>query len=112
MTVIRDDWVEPTRGEGLRVRTIREARLYEVSLVTWPAYEATAAGVRSHAPRAAAAWAQVNRPGKPATRAKSSQTVRQERDEIRRMLIRHAITTVGIADIDRWEQRLEEMRRR
>lgn len=40
--VIRDDWTDRT------VRTVLEARLFEVSLVSWPAYEsALIAGVRS-----------------------------------------------------------------
>jgi phage head maturation protease len=47
MTVINEDWTEP--ADDLPQRLIREARLYECSVVTWPAYEATTAGVRAHA---------------------------------------------------------------
>lgn len=43
--VVKETWETPKRG--LPVRTIDEAKLYEVGPVTFPAYAATSAGVRS-----------------------------------------------------------------
>lgn len=49
--VIKDDWATEDRSMGsddykVEVRTIREVKLFEVSSVTFPAYEATDAGLR------------------------------------------------------------------
>lgn len=44
-SVVKDDWDHP--DADLPVRTLREVKLYEVGPVTFPAYEATEAGVRS-----------------------------------------------------------------
>lgn len=46
-SVVRDDWEQPKRKGGLPIRTISEAKLYEFGPVTFPAYTATTAGVRS-----------------------------------------------------------------
>lgn len=46
-SVRREDWQEPDEDEGLPVRTLREVVLYEFGPVTFPAYEATTAGVRA-----------------------------------------------------------------
>lgn len=43
----KDSWEEPKRKGQLPVRTIHEAKLYELGPVTFPAYQATQAGVRS-----------------------------------------------------------------
>lgn len=57
MTVINDKWTFPKDGEdGLPVRTITEVKLFEWGPVTFPAYSATQAGVRAHAPAAFEAW--------------------------------------------------------
>lgn len=45
--VVKDDWTEPDRKGGLRLRTIREAVVYELGPVVNPAYAATTAFVRS-----------------------------------------------------------------
>lgn len=46
--VIKDEWVEPDEDSGdLRERTIREVELYEFGPVTFPAYQAATAGLRS-----------------------------------------------------------------
>lgn len=44
-SVVRDD--ETDDGAGLPLRTLKEVRLYEFGPVTFPAYEATTAGVRA-----------------------------------------------------------------
>ncbi len=46
-SVVRDTWDEPTKRNGLPVRTLNEVRLMELGPVTFPAYQATSAGVRS-----------------------------------------------------------------
>ena len=46
-SVIKDTWDEPTRKGGLPIRTLNEVRLMELGPVTFPAYQATTAGVRS-----------------------------------------------------------------
>ena len=46
-SVVKDTWDEPTRKNGLPIRTLNEVRLMELGPVTFPAYAATSAGVRS-----------------------------------------------------------------
>lgn len=46
-SVVKDEWVQPTRKGQLPQRTITEARLFELGPVTFPAYAASTAGVRS-----------------------------------------------------------------
>lgn len=45
--VVKDDWAEPAKKNGLRLRTIREAVVYELGPVVNPAYSTTTAFVRS-----------------------------------------------------------------
>lgn len=45
-SVVKEEWNYDTEDE-IPERTISEARLYEFGPVTWPAYEATTAGIRS-----------------------------------------------------------------
>jgi HK97 family phage prohead protease len=52
MSVTKDEWTQPADDEALPTRTIKEVRLYEFGPVTFPAYAATQAGVRAHAPEA------------------------------------------------------------
>ncbi len=49
MTVVREKWDEPADATSLPVRTIQEARLYEVGPVVFPAYTTTSVGVRDQA---------------------------------------------------------------
>jgi HK97 family phage prohead protease len=46
-SVIKDTWEEPAKRNGLPIRTLNEVRLMELGPVTFPAYQATTAGVRS-----------------------------------------------------------------
>ena len=46
-SVKAEKWDDPADAKSLPVRTIREVELYEFGPVTFPAYEATSAGVRS-----------------------------------------------------------------
>ena len=55
-SVVREEWDEP--DDKLPLRSILEAKLYEFGPVTWPAYEATTAGVRAR--DAFVAWRQAN----------------------------------------------------
>ena len=54
MSVVEEGWEFPEKG--LPERTIRSLKLFELGPVTFPAYSATQAGVRAHAPRAFEAW--------------------------------------------------------
>lgn len=47
--VIREEWTKPENRAELPLRTILEARLFDVAPVTYPAYEETSAEARSHA---------------------------------------------------------------
>ena len=47
--VVREEWTNPENRAELPLRTILEARLFDVSPVTYPAYEETSAEARSHA---------------------------------------------------------------
>jgi HK97 family phage prohead protease len=47
-SVVREEWHRDTEDE-IPERTIHEIKLYEYGPVTWPAFEATSAGVRSAA---------------------------------------------------------------
>jgi len=47
--VVGDVWTNPTRSGELPVRTITKARLFDVSPVTFPAYEQTSVSARSQA---------------------------------------------------------------
>lgn len=58
MTVVDERWTYP--DDDLPERTIKEIRLYEFGPVTFPAYAATQAGVRAHAPDAFQAWRSAN----------------------------------------------------
>lgn len=51
--VEQDDWTRAERSGDLPLRTIRKAKLYDVSPVTYPAYESTTTAVRSAAATAA-----------------------------------------------------------
>jgi hypothetical protein len=42
-----EQWTEPTEKNALPVRTLKEVKLMELGPVTFPAYQATTAGVRS-----------------------------------------------------------------
>lgn len=46
-SVTRETWTDPKDKKSLPVRTIEEVKLYEFGPVTFPAYAATEAGVRS-----------------------------------------------------------------
>lgn len=63
MTVVQDEWDKLDGKKGqLPERTIKEVRLYEFGPVTFPAYDATKAGVRAHAPAAYDAWRSAHPP--------------------------------------------------
>lgn len=66
MTVVKDEWDK--MDSDLPERTIQEVRLYEFGPVTFPAYSATKAGVRAHAPQAFEAWRSANPPAPAETR--------------------------------------------
>ena len=46
-SVTREEWAEPEDADALPTRTLSEVKLYEFGPVTFPAYEATTAGVRA-----------------------------------------------------------------
>lgn len=48
-SVMDEEWVQPDDEGGMPTRTLRAVRLYEFGPVTFPAYEATTAGVRARA---------------------------------------------------------------
>ena len=56
-SVVREEWIEPEDETELPTRILREVKLYEFGPVTFPAYEATTAGVRAR--DAYQAWRQT-----------------------------------------------------
>jgi len=58
-SVTREEWSDPENTKELPIRTLKEVRLYELGPVTFPAYEATTAGVRAR--DAYQAWRQSSR---------------------------------------------------
>jgi HK97 family phage prohead protease len=46
-SVVKDDWVQPTRKGGVPMRTLREVRVPELGPVVFPAYQDTSVGVRA-----------------------------------------------------------------
>lgn len=62
-SVVREKWQESDDPKVLPVRIIQEAKLYELGPVTFPAYEATTAGVRGR--EAFASW-RTTHPAAPA----------------------------------------------
>lgn len=46
-SVVKETWEEPQKAGKLPVRTLNEVKLFELGPVTFPAYAATTAGVRS-----------------------------------------------------------------
>lgn len=44
---VKDEWDDEPADGGTSIRTIREAKLFDVSVVTYPAYEETSAEIRS-----------------------------------------------------------------
>ncbi len=61
-SVKREEWAEPDDDNELPIRTIKEVQLWEYGPVTFPAYEATTAGVRGR--DAYQAWRQTRTGGK------------------------------------------------
>lgn len=61
-SVRREEWQDAEDDKALPVRTLREVVLYEFGPVTFPAYEATTAGVRAR--QAYEAW-RIARPSNP-----------------------------------------------
>lgn len=70
MTVQRDEWDD--LESDLPERTIKEIRLYEFGPVTFPAYEATEAGVRAHAQEAFMAYRNAQQAACPTCAARSA----------------------------------------
>lgn len=83
-SVVREEWTKPENRAELPLRTILEARLYDVSPVTFPAYEETTAEARSQAAAIATAdetLAKAAADEEAATRA-SATVIRQKRQAI------------------------------
>lgn len=66
-SVMREEWIEPAKPADLPVRTLKEVRLHEFGPVTFPAYEATTAGVRAREAYSAWRTAHPSGAGDPAT---------------------------------------------
>ena len=77
MTVVEDEWDK--LDSDFPERTIKALRLYEFGPVTFPAYEATKAGVRAHASEAFEAWR--SQTGAPRTTVPSAEDDAEEREE-------------------------------
>lgn len=76
MTVLEDSWELPE--DEMPERTIKQIRLYEFGPVTFPAYAATKAGVRSHAPEAFEAWRSATGSPKTAVPDEEQEQAQQE----------------------------------
>lgn len=71
-SVTREEWQEPDEDDELPVRTIHEVRLYEYGPVTFPAYEATTAGVRARDAYLAFRQARIADAAQPGTSAETA----------------------------------------
>lgn len=78
--VVREEWTKPETRADLPLRTILEARLSDVSPVTYPAYEETSVEARTHA--AAIAVADEVLAGATDQAAKDATLLRQKRQDI------------------------------
>lgn len=78
--VVREEWTTPENRAELPLRTILEARLFDVSPVTYPAYEETSAEARSKAEALATAAAVLE--GAEDTAALAATIIRQKRQAI------------------------------
>lgn len=76
--VVREEWTNPENRAELPLRTILEARLFDVSVVTYPAYEETSAEARTKAE----ALATAARVLEGAAAAKDATVIRQKRQDI------------------------------
>ncbi len=80
MSVIRDEWDKGDVEKGrVPQRSISEIKLHEFGPVTFPAYQATQAGVRAHAPAAFRAWQEAQREEQGAGERKTEEGEGQER---------------------------------
>jgi HK97 family phage prohead protease len=76
--VVKDKW---TMGQdGRKYRTILEAKIFEVSMVTFPAYEATTASTRS-------VLSELTNSLERRTRSKMEKLTKEEREEVRAILL-------------------------
>jgi HK97 family phage prohead protease len=78
--VVREEWTKPEDRAELPLRTILEARLFDVSPVTYPAYEETTAEARVVAEALAKAEAVLDRAHEDA--ARGAMVLRQKRQAI------------------------------
>lgn len=86
---IRQSWTKASSSSELDTRTLQEVRLYDVSVVTYPAYEDTVAQVRSASTAAIAALGRLSR-GQPLD-DDDIHALREMRAMIDDRLIRHAV---------------------
>lgn len=80
-SVVREEWTTPENRAELPTRTILEARLFDVSPVTYPAYEETTAEARDQATALATAAATLERATEDVAAADAT-VLRQKRQAI------------------------------
>ena len=83
-SVVREEWTRPENRAELPLRTILEARLFDVSPVTYPAYEETSAEARSQAEALAQAEETLAKASADAAiaQAAAATVIRQKRQDI------------------------------
>lgn len=83
--VVREEWTNPENRTELPTRTILEARLFDVSPVTYPAYEETTVEARAKAEAITTAQAVLD--GAEEAAARAATVIRQKRQAIEEGLL-------------------------
>jgi hypothetical protein len=86
---VKDEWDDEPEDGGSPIRTIREAKLFDVSVVTYPAYEDTTAELRSQAQAVLEARTTATEPHPEPDESTSTEAAPAHSDEALRTRVRN-----------------------